>query len=289
MTIGQVNGVESLDSGLAGATFTAIGVFHNKGVLKVLADYNGFFSRASLGDFGFRWLHILAGIMWIGLLYYFNFVQVPAFAAFGDEAKARNIAIDKVARKALWYFRWAAISTFVTGILITIIEADYYKDFGKQAGGIAISTGMLLGTIMMLNVWGVIWRNQKVVLANAANLIAGGEADPNAAAAGRRAFMASRQNTIFSVSMLFFMVYKGHSKRLTEVNIPGGHTGAYWAIAIIIIAVLEVNALGLLPWKATPNKGLNKLYDGTGVRNVMVSAFGLWVVFLILTEIFLKS
>jgi uncharacterized membrane protein len=289
MTIGQVNGAESLDSGLTGATFTAIGVFHNKGVLKVLADYNGFFSRASLGDFGFRWLHILAGIMWIGLLYYFNFVQVPAFAAFGDEAKARNIAIDKVARKALWYFRWAAISTFVTGILITIIEADYYKDFGKQAGGIAISTGMLLGTIMMLNVWGVIWRNQKVVLANAANLIAGGEADPNAPAAGRRAFMASRQNTVFSVSMLFFMVYKGHSKRLTEVDIAGSKSGIYWAIAIIIIAVLEVNALGLMPWKTAPNKGLNKLYDGTGVRNVMVSAFGLWVVFLILTEIFLKA
>ena len=72
----------------------------------------------ALGGFGFRWLHILAGITWIGLLYYFNLVQVPAFAAYGDEARARNIAIDKVARRALWWFRWAAISTFVTGILI---------------------------------------------------------------------------------------------------------------------------------------------------------------------------
>ena len=126
-----------------------------------------FFSQANLGSFGFRWLHILVGIMWIGLLYYFNFVQVPAFAAFGDEARARNIAIDKVARKALWWFRWAAVSTFVTGILITVVTPDYFgNDFGKNAGGIAISTGMLLGIIMMLNVWGVIWRNQKVVLAN---------------------------------------------------------------------------------------------------------------------------
>lgn len=99
-------------------------VFHKEGVRKVLAEYTGFFSRVSLGNFGFRWLHILAGIMWIGLLYYFNFVQVPAFAAFGDEGRARNIAIDKVARKALWWFRWAAISTFVTGILITIITPD---------------------------------------------------------------------------------------------------------------------------------------------------------------------
>ena len=155
-----------------------------------------FFSQANLGSFGFRWLHILVGIMWIGLLYYFNFVQVPAFAAFGDEARARNIAIDKVARKALWWFRWAAVVTFVTGILITVVTKDYYVDFGKQPGGIAIATGMLLGIIMMLNVWGVIWRNQKVVLANAANVLAGGEADPNAAAAGRKAVMASRQNAI---------------------------------------------------------------------------------------------
>ena len=94
----------------------------------MLAEYySGFFSRNGLGSFGFRWLHILVGITWIGLLYYFNFVQVPAFAAFGDEAKARNIAIDKVARKALWWFRWAAVSTFVTGILITVVTEDYFK------------------------------------------------------------------------------------------------------------------------------------------------------------------
>jgi uncharacterized membrane protein len=255
----------------------------------VLADYNGFFSRAALGGFGFRWLHILAGIMWIGLLYYFNFVQVPAFAAFGDEAKARNIAIDKVARKALWWFRWAAVFTFVTGILITLITEDYFgNEFGKRAGGIAISIGMVLGIIMLLNVWGVIWRNQKVVLANAANVLAGGEADPNAAAAGRRAVMASRQNAIFSVSMLYFMVYNSHAPT-SGVLLSGSKMGPLWLITLIIIGVLELNALGLMPWKTTPNKGLNVLYDGPGVRNPLVAAFGLWAVFLILTEIFFTS
>ena len=250
--------------------------------------YDGFFSRAALGQFGFRWLHILGGIMWIGLLYYFNFVQVPAFAAFGDEARARNIAIDKVARKALWWFRWAAVFTFVTGILITLVTEDYFTDgFGKNAGGIAISTGMILGIIMMLNVWGVIWRNQKVVLANAANVLAGGEADPNAAAAGRRAVMASRQNAIFSVAMLYFMVYKGHAPTI-GATLSSGEMGAFWAITLVIIAVLEVNALGLMPWKTAPNKGLNVLYDGKGVRNPLIAAFGLWVIFLILTEIFFK-
>jgi isoprenylcysteine carboxyl methyltransferase (ICMT) family protein YpbQ len=73
---------------------------------------------------------------------------------------------------------------------------------------------------------------------------------------------------------------------VTEV--AGGKMGAYWAIAIIIIAVMELNALGLLPWKTTPNKGLNAMYDG-GVRNVLVSAFGLWVIFLILTEVLLRA
>ncbi len=257
----------------------------------MLAEYAGFFSRNVLGNFAFRWLHIAAGITWIGLLYYFNFVQVPAFAEYGDEGKARNIAIDKVARRALWWFRWAALSTFVTGILITIVLEDYFKfNFGKSGRGLAIATGMLLGTIMMVNVWGVIWRNQKVVLANAANLINGGAADPNAAAAGRKALMASRQNVVFSVTMLFFMVYTSHGPYLgplTGEGLAGSKVGTYWLIALIIIAVLELNALGMMPWKTEVNKGLNKLYDN-GVRGTIIAAFGLWVIFLIMTEVFFK-
>ena len=267
-------------------------------------DYIGFFSSKSLGAFGFRWLHILAGITWIGLLYYFNFVQVPAFAQFEAEphkeigGKARLIAIDKVARKALWWFRWAAVSTFVTGILITIVTENYFSgtfdadgnevSFGRIAGGIAISAGMLLGTIMLLNVWGVIWRNQKTVLANAANVLAGGAPDPAAAAAGRKAVMASRQNAVFSVSMLFFMVYKGHSLQQGAI-VSAGSMGAFWGITLLIIIVMEVNALGLMPWKTEANKGLNKMYDGPGVRNPLIAAFGLWVVMLILSEIFLTA
>lgn len=255
----------------------------------MLAEYVGFFSRNNLGNFGFRWLHVLAGITWIGLLYYFNFVQVAAFAAFGDEGKARNIAIDKVARKALWWFRWSALSTFVTGILITIVSKDYFSDgFGKSGKGLAISVGMLLGIIMMLNVWGVIWRNQKVVLANAVNVLAGGEADPNAAAAGRKAFMASRQNVVFSVAMLFFMVYASHGPYSFATDLSGSKMGPFWLISLILIVGMELNALQLLPWKAQPNKGLNLMYDGPGVRNVLVASFGLWAVFLLLTEIFLK-
>ncbi len=255
----------------------------------MLAEYAGFFSRLSLGQFAFRWLHILAGIVWIGLLYYFNFVQGPALAAYGDEAKARSITIDKLARKALWWFRWAALSTFVTGILITLITEDYFSNgFGKSGRGLAISTGMLLGIVMLLNVWGVIWRNQKIVLANAANVLNGGEPDPGAVAAGRLATMASRQNTIFSVAMLYFMVYTSHGPYAYVTELSGGKVGAYWAITLLIVVVLEVNALGLMPWKTQANKGLNVLYDGPGIRNPLIAMFGVWAIFLVLTEVLYK-
>ena len=264
----------------------------------MLAEYSGFFSRDYLASFGFRWLHILAGITWIGLLYYFNFVQVPAFAAFGDEGKARNIAIDKVARKALWWFRWAAMGTFLTGLLILGMTKGYFDtgtdsagmeiNWGRVGGNVGISTGILLGTIMLLNVWGVIWRNQKVVLANAANVLAGGEANPDAPAAGRKALMASRQNVVFSVAMLFFMVYKSHGP-YAGATLTGGELAAYWIITLVIVGVMELNALGLMPWKTGANKGLNKLYDGPGVRNPLIAAFGFWAVALILTEVLFKA
>ena len=272
----------------------------------MLAEYAGFFSRANLGNMGFRWLHILAGITWIGLLYFFNVVQVPAYAQFEAEphkeigGKARLIAIDKVTRKALWWFRWAAVGTFLTGILITGIVKDYYTggfdaageeiSWGRFAPNIGISTGMLLGTIMMLNVWGVIWRNQKIVLANAANVLAGGEPNPDAAAAGRKAVMASRQNMIFSLAMLFFMVYKAHLTGASAITpVSSGNLAVYWIIALVVIGVLELNCLGLLPWKTTANKGLNKIYDGPGVRNPLIATGVVWVIFLVLTEVLFKA
>ncbi|NDE70432.1 MAG: hypothetical protein EB050_04735 [Actinobacteria bacterium] len=88
------------------------------------------FDQAYIGDFLLRYLHILVGITWIGLLYYFNLVQVPGLAAYGDEGKARMITIDKIARRALWWFRWAAIATLGTGLLITGIVENYWSRSG---------------------------------------------------------------------------------------------------------------------------------------------------------------
>ena len=251
-------------------------------VVLFASESQSFFSRAGLSGFGFRWLHIVFGVTWIGLLYFFNFVQVPAYAEFGDDAKARNLAIDKVTRRALWWFRWAALGTFLTGIIIVGLTKDYFDAGLKEAGNSAIVTGMLLGTIMLLNVWGVIWRNQKIVLANAANVLAGHPADPAAAAAARRGAMASRQNTLFSIAMVWFMVFKSHAP-YSPFELSSGKFAAYWIIALVLIAVLELNALGLMPWKTEPKKGLNILYDS--VQNVLIAGFGLWVIFLVLWEI----
>jgi uncharacterized membrane protein len=230
----------------------------------MLADVIIIISRNG-GAFVSRWLHVIVGITWIGLLYYFNFVQVPAFAEM--EAAARNNAIDKLASRALWWFRWAAVATLVTGLLILLIQKEGDKsqlfsgDYFKSVPGMAIATGVLLAVTMFLNVWLVIWPNQKKVIANARNVQAGGEADPNAAAAGRKALLASRMNAIFSFAMLMFMVGTAHFFLPGKFKFApsGSDRGVYWAIVVVIWALLEANALGWIG--GTKPGGLNAIYD----------------------------
>jgi uncharacterized membrane protein len=232
--------------------------------------------------FGFagalRWLHVLFGIAWIGLLYYFNFVQVPSFAEMS--APARNEAITKLATRALWWFRWAALGTAIFGILIAGATKDYFDDFFSQARGASIFLGMIIALTMLYNVWMVIWPNQRIVIANAANVLAGGQADPAAAAAGRRAFLASRQNTLFSIAMLWFMVGTAHF--YPAFADPGaGSVWLFLVIALVIVGVLEANALGFIGGTGPgPQK---QVYET--VPNVIVSGFVLWAVLWILTEI----
>jgi uncharacterized membrane protein len=236
----------------------------------------------------FRWLHILAGITWIGLLYYFNFVQVPAFAEYGDDAKSRNMALDHVARRALWWFRWAAVGTLVMGLLIVGVTKNYMKNFMGDdsffgAGhDSTIAVGMLYGITMAANVWMIIWKNQKVVLANAANLLAGNSADPAAAGAARSAGLASRQNTIFSIPMLWFMVGSGHFYSGFFGHVTGGKAVAFFLIAIIIGALMEINALGLIGGKAPTNK---LLWPYESHKNAIITGFVLWAVLWIISEI----
>jgi uncharacterized membrane protein len=153
--------------------------------------------------FFFRWLHVASGVMWIGLLWYFNFVQIPSMPKIPDDQKP---AVSKViAPTALFWFRWAALSTVITGLLLA--GANQYiggaLTFGLGGGGpraTAIGIGMWLGLIMAYNVWMVIWPNQQKALGMV-------EATPDEKkAAARIAMLTSRVNTMLSVPMLYFMV-----------------------------------------------------------------------------------
>jgi len=148
--------------------------------------------------FVFRWLHVMSGVMWIGLLWYFNFVQTPSMPKIPDEHKP---AIGKViAPAALFWFRWAALATVVTGLILGGMNGYIVQALMLTKGVHAIGIGMWLGLIMAFNVWFIIWPNQKKVLG-----IVQASAEEKAASA-RTAGLASRINTMLSVPMLFCMV-----------------------------------------------------------------------------------
>ena len=164
-----------------------------------------------------RWLHIVAGVAWIGLLYYFNAVQVPAQAeATADKDGPGPAAIGKyVAPRALWWFRWAALVTWLSGAWYLMNNGDFVHAFAlglTEGGGMYhtnIGIGAWLGTIMLLNVWGIIWPNQKRVLGIVE------ASDEEKASAKRKAFLASRTNTMLSLPMLLFMGAASHGLPIT--------------------------------------------------------------------------
>lgn len=206
-------------------------------IFKDFADPNGPLSVLTRGG------HILFGITWIGLLYFFNFVQTPAFAELSDGS--RSEALRKLTYRALWWFRWAALMTFLFGIVLMSIQGDgdNMDVYLSGVGGTAILTGMLFGTTMFLNVWGVIWRHQKVIIASAESVASGGEANPAAAALAKPAARASRANTLMSIPMLWFMVFAAHG----AVWFDGiGGTVGYWILVLVLWAFVEASALGFI-------------------------------------------
>ena len=180
---------------------------------------------AYLLDVLFRYAHIVFGGAWSGLLYYFNFVQTEYVKEADDGAKADVMA--KLAPRALWWFRWAALFTFLTGVIMLWWVSS------QQRFNLGIALGALMGTIMMLNVWGIIWPNQKVMI---------GIAEGDKTVAGPKAALASRTNTLLSLPMLYFMVASIHGLAAS---------GGVWAsvsttaliIGLAIIVVIEANAI----------------------------------------------
>jgi uncharacterized membrane protein len=150
-----------------------------------------------------RWLHILAGLMWVGMLYYFNFVQVDALKAAAADNPPSGSGITKhVAPRALFFFRYAALVTVLMGFLILGDKADEALLF-KERAYVPIGIGAWLGLIMFFNVWAIIWPNQKKVLGLKA------ATEDEKAKARRVAFLASRTNVALSIPMIFFMVASG--------------------------------------------------------------------------------
>ncbi len=194
-------------------------------------------------EFLFRWAHVLFGITWIGMLYYFNFVQGEYFKE--AEADAKADAMKKLAPRALWWFRWGAMGTFLTGLYLLHAIGATTDLMGQPL----IWIGALAGIFMFLNVWLVIWPAQQVVLG-----MKEGDGPANAAKAG----LASRTNTLLSLPMLFGML---GSKHLFIADISNM---AVW-ICLGIIVVLEVNAL------------VGKMGPMASVKGVIHSSLGLTV------------
>ena len=181
-----------------------------------------------LVQFLFRWGHVMFGIAWIGLLYYFNFVQGGYMAAASNEAKVD--AFTKLVPSALWWFRWAAMMTFLTGVVLLLII--------MSALSVGILLGALMATLMFLNVWLIIWPNQKIVIASNEAVRDGGTADPNQAGAAAKALLASRTNTLMSLPMTLLMISHSHYT-MGAGNLA---TLGMW-IGLALIIAIEANAI----------------------------------------------
>jgi uncharacterized membrane protein len=186
-----------------------------------------------------RWLHFFFGIIWIGHLYYFNFVQGAFFAEV--DAGTKSIAIQKLVPRALWWFRWGAMYTMLTGLIYLMFRGhrDGFMIFATS-WGISILTGAALGLLMWANVWFVIWPNQKIVIESATQVGKGGTALPEAGPAGARAGVASRTNTLFSIPMLFFMGAASHLPFMVRESM---NFWALFGVIGVILLGLEINAL----------------------------------------------
>jgi uncharacterized membrane protein len=171
-------------------------------------------------EFIFRWFHVLFGVVWIGMLYYFNFVQTEYFKE--AEAGAKADAMKKLAPRALWWFRWGAMFTFLTGLVLLYLVGATQNMLGMPL----IWIGALAGTIMFLNVWLIIWPKQQVVLG-----MKPGDGPSSAAKAG----LASRTNTLLSGTMLLGMLGSKH----LAINVS--EAGFFVCVAIILL--VEANAL----------------------------------------------
>lgn len=221
--------------------------------------------------FVLRWLHFFFGIIWIGHLYYFNFTQ----GAFMPKASAgtKQEVIQKLVPEALWWFRWGAMFTFITGWLYIGHKLGSGGSFLLSTSwGVSILTGATFASLMWFNVWFIIWPKQKIVIASNEAVLAGKPALPEAAAAAPAAALASRTNTLFSVPMLFFMGAASHLPIQLGENTK---FGAYAAFLAIVAGALQFNAVKGKMGPMTTVKGVIHM----GFILTLVVYFGMEIIF----------
>ncbi len=186
-----------------------------------------------------KWLHLFFGLLWIGHLYYFNFTQ-GSFMAQADGPTKSGVT-TKLLPIALWWFRWGAMWTLVTGLLLLGIKGHVSgMQVYASAWGVLILVGTVFGITMWANVWFIIWPHQQVVMASANAVAAGGTADPRAAQVAPKALLASRTNTLLSIPLLFFM--EGASHLTLPISPESNTLGMFLTIGAIWLFI-EGNAI----------------------------------------------
>jgi len=180
-----------------------------------------------------RWGHFIFGIAWIGMLWHFNFAQGPFMA--GSDAAVKTAVTKGLIPRALFYFRWGAMGTFITGWTIILLRVHQSgMPILSTSWGATILTGAIFGSVMWYNVWFIIWPNQKKVIASA-----NGEKIDNLPALARRTFLASRTNTMMSIPLLFFMGAASH----LAIQVDASHVATWMGFVVAMVALFEINAL----------------------------------------------
>ena len=192
--------------------------------------------------FWFHWIHVLAGVVWIGTVYFFNFFLMPFLGK--THAEMRVEVFRGLVPLTLPWFRWASLVTVLTGALIYghWVGSVGSAVFFSWPHGLAISLGGLLGLVMFANGWFVMHPHQEIVIASATRVAQGGQPDPEAAAHSRRVVLASRTNLLLSIPMFFFMVAAGHGSSMTAMSQTASPIW-FWIVTLVVVGAIEINAL----------------------------------------------
>lgn len=246
--------------------------------MEIITDWMG---PAGAGQMLSRWVHLLAGVAWIGLLYYFNFVQAPAFSELSG--RTRNEVFLHISARAAQWVRWSALATAITGVLILYFQRNLgsgFTDYFASTRGTAVAFGGVLGLLMFANVWLVGYPAQRQLVQAASEMEPGSGPVPDVDAAAHRLARIQRCNALLSIPMLWFMAVGPHfaDRAFRFVTYPGrDYIGSSWVVFLVIVGVVELSALGYIGGLDSPaNKAMFDDWRLTIVWGFVVWAI-LWI------------